>query len=235
MMVAYDFDPLPKPRKRPGRPPKWKQGTVNKHYYFPTDLAQKLKQLVQGGKFESEVEVIYHYVMFANKLDELFERIKRLETQLELKEKENEALRARIRILESENEELKQWKAKALELEKKLEELQVELIKAKSDSGSLKSERELKGGDEQKDVDLWSLVEEYKEIHEALIRQSGGILFIGKGDERKRIFREEAERREKKLIEKINAILEFRGIDMLLFWRTVNRKGLDEAKKLFGE
>ncbi|WP_324735323.1 hypothetical protein VFC49_09260 [Thermococcus sp. SY098] len=201
MMVAkaYDFDPLPKPRKRPGRPPKWKQGIKGKYYKMPIDLEAKLKRLVQEGKFESEVEAIYHYVMYADKLDELFERIKRLETQLELKEKENEALRARIKVLESENEELKQWKAKALELEKKLEDLQVEK------------------------VDLWTLARKYLELKERKLKV---------WSERELM---EIEREQRRITEEINVILEDLGVDKLSFWKTVNQKGLDEAKKLFGE
>ncbi|WP_158508422.1 V-type ATP synthase subunit I domain-containing protein [Thermococcus barophilus] len=225
---AYDFDPLPKPRKRPGRPPKWKQGTKSKTFRIPTDLAQKLKRLVQEGKFESEVEAIYHYVMFADRLDELFERIKRLETQLEVKEKENEALRARIKVLESEKEELEGWKQKAKELEKKLEELQVELIKVKGGFDSLKSEDELKGG-EPKDVrtlenaDLWGLVERLLELKSKVERTWS----------QKEL--DEIEREQRRIAEEVNAVLERRGIDKVSFWKVVNQKGLDEAKRLFGE
>lgn len=202
--------------RRPGRPPKWKQGTVNKHYYFPTDLVQKLKQLVQEGKFSSEVEAIYHYVMFADKLDELFEGIRKLETQLEVKEKENEALRARIKVLESEKEEFVQ---KYHELLEEHEVVVGELMKLKTGFGA---QNEKESVEVRGNKDLWSLAEEYLKLKEE--EQN-----VWSEKELMRI-----ERRRKQVQEEINAILDRLGMVRLSFWRTLNQKGLDEVKKLVG-
>lgn len=214
-------------KKRPGRPPKWKQGTVNKHYYFPTDLVQKLKNDVKDGKFESEVEAIYHYVMFSEKADEYFEEVKKLREKLALKEKEIEALKARIKVLESEVEELEVWKQKALELEREVQELQVKLMKVESGVDSLPSQEEFKRGGETKEG-LWSLVERYIELRKELSRLSM-YTYPPEMEVRK------LERELEMVQQEVNVILEGLGVDKVSFWRVLNSKGLDEAKKLVGD
>ncbi len=210
---------VPKPKKRPGRPPKWKQGITPKYYKMPIDLEAKLKRLVQEGKFESEVEAIYHYVMYADKLDELFERIKRLEEQLELKDKEIEALRARVKVLESEKEE---FVRKYHELLKEHEGVVKELMRLKAGFGA-QNENEKEGvevvGHEK---DLWSLTKRYLELRDKKLRTLSDRELMKLEEEQKKIQRE------------INAILDSLGIVKLSFWRTLNQKGLDEVKRLVG-
>ena len=62
-------------RKRPGRPPKYPQGTTGKYYKMPNVVIKKLKEKVKAGLFESETEAIYNYVMHGDDLDKLFEKM----------------------------------------------------------------------------------------------------------------------------------------------------------------
>lgn len=202
-------------RKKPGRPPKWKHGTKDKTYRIPLDLENKLKQLVQEGKFESEVEAIYHYVMYADKLDELLDELQKLKRKLEVLEAENEALRNKIKLVEEQKDaEIEEWKRRYHELLKDHEEVVKELMSFKAHGESKESKKTGK--------ELWVLVDEYLKAKEESLKA--------------KTHREvdEAERRKNQLMDEINAILEAKGINKVEFWKTLNLKGLDEAKKLVG-
>ena len=128
-------------QRKPGRPPKYPQGTTTRHYRIPLDLEAKLRHLVESGKFESETEAIYHYVMFADKLDELFEKIRKLERRVEILEAENGALRQKITLIEGEKEQLKREKHELLkELESVIDE-NMRLKKGVQESKERKEEK----------------------------------------------------------------------------------------------
>lgn len=214
----------------PGRKPKyeyWKYGIKNGEkskiltIRLPKYALDRIDNLIKRGVYSSRSEAIHDLIMKSN--EDLQKEIAKLREQLAFKNKEIEALRARIKVLESENEELEQWKVKAKELEKKLEELQVELIKTKSDFDSLPSQEDFeRGGEPKKDEELWSLV--------------GRLLELRRKAERTWSEKElnEIEREQRRIVEDVNAILERRGVDKVSFWKVLNTKGLDEAKRLVG-
>lgn len=201
--------------RRPGRPVKWKQGITPKYYKMPNDLVQKLRQDIEAGKFSSEVEAIYFYVMNAGKLDDLAQEIAKLKRELELKEAENHALKQRIEILEKERSEAlreaEEWKRKFEELELKLKESFVSVA-----------------GEKEKEVE--KLAREYYKLREALHRQDGYFVFLGED----RLKRTDVEARIKELRERINQILDLRGISRLQAWKLINRGKFDDFKKLLG-
>lgn len=201
--------------RRPGRPPKWRQGITPKYYKMPRDLVQKLRQDIEAGKFSSEVEAIYFYVMNAGKLDDLAQEIAKLKRELELKEAENHALKQRIEILEKERSEAlreaEEWKRKFEELELKLKESFVSVA-----------------GEKEKEVE--KLAREYYKLREALHRQDGYFVFLGED----RLKRTDVEARIKELRERINQILDLRGISRLQAWKLINRGKFDDFKKLLG-
>jgi len=184
---------------------------------LPRYALDRIDNLIKKGVYSSRSEAIHDLIMKSN--EDLQKEIAKLRERLMLKDKEIEALRARIKVLESEKEELEQWKAKALELEKKLEELQVELIKAKSGFDSLPSQEEKEGGEK----DLWTLAKDYLDLKERKLKvwNEGELM--------------EIEKEQRRIVKQINVVLEGLGVDKLSFWTVLNTKGLDEAKKFVGE
>ncbi len=218
--------------RRPGRPVKWKQGITPKYFKMPNDLVQKLRQDIEAGKFSSEVEAIYFYVMNAGKLDDLAQEIAKLKRELELKEAENQALRKKVEVLGREKaealREAEEWKRKFEELELKLKESFVSVAGEKE-----KEVESMTGGrliEELEKIDLIELAREYYKLREALHRQDGYFVFLGED----RLKRTDVEARIKELRERINQILDLRGISRLQAWKLINRGKFDDFKKLLG-
>ncbi|WP_206205910.1 hypothetical protein, partial [Thermococcus sp. Bubb.Bath] len=114
-----------------------------------------------------------------------------------------------ITLLENEKEELKKENH---ELLKELETLAEENMRLKSGiQGEVQKVEE---------VDVFGLIKEYLEIKEKKrkVTTEGELL--------------ELDKRQKKVQESINAFLEEKSIDKLLFWRTLNLKGIDEVRKM---
>ena len=200
-------------KRRKGRPPKWEKGTTTRHYRFPLDLVQKLKQLVESGKFESETEAIYKYVMFADKLDELFEKIRKLETKIEVLTAENQALRQKISLLEDEKRE---WQREKHELLKELQELADEVMRLRN-----RGEGEKEAQKEAVDVGgVLEAMEKYIKLKEKARRVKTDSELNEIETERKRIK------------DVIDSFLESKGIDKVSFYKTLNFEGLEKAKKM---
>lgn len=202
-------------QKKPGRPPKWREGTISKHYFLPKSVVDKLKKGVQEGKFNSETEGITYYVLYADKLDELLDELQKLKRKLEVLEAENEALRNKIKLVgEQKDAEIEELKRRYHELLKDHEEVVKELMSFKAHGESKESKKTGK--------ELWVLVDEYLKAKEESLKAK---------TQREA---DEAERRKSQLTNEIFSILDSLGIDKVEFWKTLNLKGLDEAKKLVG-
>ena len=204
-------------RRKPGRPPKYPEGTIPKYYRFPKDLDKKLKQLVESGKFESETEAIYKYVMYSDKLDELFDKIKKLETKIEVLTAENQALRQKISLLEDEKKALKEERHKLL---RELQELADEVMRLRNlapESGEGEKEAQKEA------VDVGGVLEAMKE-------------YLKLKEEMRRVKTEaelrDVEREMKKVGDIIDSFLESKGIDKVSFYKTLNFEGLEKAKKM---
>jgi len=217
--------------KRPGRPPKWKKGTVHKHYLLPRDLAEKLKQAVQSGGFQSETEAIYFYVMNAGELDKIAGELARLKRELELKEAEVQALRKRLEIVEQEKAEAQaqaeEWRRKYEELEARLAETFVSLGHNVEEAGEMKGEDLIR---ELERIDVVELAREYYRLREALHKYDGFFVFLG-GE---RLKRSDAEKKAEELRSKINQVLDLKGAPRPAAWKFINRGDFDKLREVVG-
>lgn len=218
-------------RGRPGRPPKWKHGTKNKTFRIPLDLEEKLQSLIRSGKFASEVEAIYFYVMNAGKLDKLVDEITRLKRELEVVRAEGEALRKRVSVLERERDEAlekaREWEEKYRELEARLAEVASGVVSEDKEVEEMKVEDLVS---ELERTDLGELAREYYRLNQALHKWDGYFVFLGE----ERLKRSEVEKRVEELRRRINQVLDLRGIPRAAAWKAINDGKFEALKKLEG-
>lgn len=185
---------------------------------LPVYSLNYLDELVKDKLFRSRSHAIHELIMSEKDKDALFKKIKKLEEELEIKEKENEALRRRIKFIEDEKKEVEQ---KYHELLKEHEAVISELMQLKNSLQSQENKEEQKQeSKEEKEEGLKELLKEYQQLKEKLynVRTEYEQITL--------------EREQKNIQNKINAILEQKGVDKAVFWKTFNVKGVDKALEL---
>ncbi|CAI1492041.1 conserved protein of unknown function [Thermococcus nautili] len=212
---------------RPGRPPKWKQGVIGKYYKMPLDLVNKLKSLVQSGRFSSEVEAIYHFVMFNEKAEEVAGELEKLRREIEVLRAENEAWRKRVQALKRERDEALE---KAREWEEKYRELEARLAEVAGGVVEVSGGENVSLIDELERVDLVELAREFHRLNKALHGPGNFYVFL----DGERVKRSEVEKRRKELRDRINKVLDLRGLPRAEAWKAINAGKFEALEKLEG-
>ncbi len=212
-------------RKKPGRKPiydyeKYGIAGEEKSKYsviitvrLPMYAINMLDRWIKEGTYQNRSRAIHDLIMKSD--EETLKELGKLKRKVEVLEAENEALRNKIKLVEEQKDaEIEEWKRRYHELLKDHEEVVKELMSFKAHGESKESKKTGK--------ELWVLVDEYLKAKEESL----------KAKTQREV--DEAERRKNQLMDEINAILEAKGINKVEFWKTLNLKGLDEAKKLVG-
>lgn len=214
-------------RKKPGRKPiydyeKYGIAGEEKSKYsviitvrLPIYAINRLDRWIKEGTYQNRSRAIHDLIMKSD--EETLKELGKLKRKVEVLEAENEALRRKIKLVEEEkNKEIEELKRKYHELLKEHEEVVQELMQLRTSTTPTVQEKE------EVEADLWVLVDEYLKAKEESLKA--------------RTQREvdEAERRKNQLANEIYSILDSLGIDKVEFWKALNLKGLDEAKKLVG-